>query len=179
MIETTLLVHHFVQYCDTYQQAKPDRARYPRSLSPLPVPPHAWHSISLDFIEGLPKSGIWTASWSWWIDSPSLRCFVHACPSKWVHWLSVAKFWYNTNFHSSVGRSPFEVLYGHPPRHFGLHSTSAVRNADSTSWLEDREVMTKLVQQHLLRTQDRIKRQADKKRSDYLSEPSMWTIKCI
>lgn len=99
---------------------------------------------------------IWTASWSWWIDSPSLRCFVQACPSKWVHWLSVAKFWYNTNFHSSVGRSPFEVLYGHPPRHFGLHSTSAVRNADSTSWLEDREVMTKLVQQHLLRAQDRI-----------------------
>ena len=50
-------VRVYVQSCITCQQAKADRSRYPGLLEPLPVPPHAWHSISMDFIEGLPKSG--------------------------------------------------------------------------------------------------------------------------
>jgi hypothetical protein len=54
-----------------------------------------------------------------------LRCFVHSCPRKWLQWLSLAEFWYNSSLHSSLGRSPFEVLYGHPPRHFGLSPESA------------------------------------------------------
>jgi hypothetical protein len=49
-----------------------------------------------------------------------LRCFAHACPSKWHNWLSLAEFWYNSSWHSSLGRSPFEVLYGYSPRHFGI-----------------------------------------------------------
>jgi hypothetical protein len=47
----------YVQSCDICQQAKPDIAQYLGLLAPLPVPPHTWHSISMDFIEGLPKSG--------------------------------------------------------------------------------------------------------------------------
>jgi hypothetical protein len=46
----------FVQSCTTCQQAKPIRTKYPGLLSPLPVPKGAWHTISLDFIEGLPTS---------------------------------------------------------------------------------------------------------------------------
>jgi hypothetical protein len=95
-----------------------------------------------------------------------LRCFVHACPNKWSLWLSVTEFWYNTNFHSAVGRSPFEVLYGHSLRHFGLHTTEAVPVAELTAWLQDREVISKLVRQHLLRAQARMKQQADKQRSE-------------
>ena len=32
-----------------------------------------------------------------------LRCFVHACPSKWSQWLASAEFWYNTSQHSATG----------------------------------------------------------------------------
>lgn len=95
-----------------------------------------------------------------------LRCFVHACPTKWSSWLSLAEFWYNTSSHSALGRSPFEVLYGHAPRHFGLDSASACAAPDLSSWLHEREVMQSLIQQHLLRAQDRMKRQADKRRSE-------------
>jgi len=44
-----------------------------------------------------------------------LRCFAHACPSRWTQWIALAEFWYNSSHHSSLGRSPFEVLYGFPP----------------------------------------------------------------
>lgn len=38
-----------------------------------------------------------------------LRCFVQACPKQWIKWLSLAEFWYNTCYHSSTGKTPFEV----------------------------------------------------------------------
>ena len=59
-----------------------------------------------------------------------LRCFTHACPRTWRQWLDQAEFWYNTNWHSALGRSPFEVLYGYVPRHFGLADSSEVPVAD-------------------------------------------------
>lgn len=52
-----------------------------------------------------------------------LRCYVHACPSKWFQWLPLAELWYNSCPHSAIGRSPFEALYGYPPRHFGISPT--------------------------------------------------------
>jgi hypothetical protein len=52
-------VHSFVQQCQICLQAKPDRAAYPGKLQPLPVPPSAWHTISMDFVEGLPRSSSW------------------------------------------------------------------------------------------------------------------------
>jgi hypothetical protein len=39
-----------------------------------------------------------------------LRCTVHSCPRQWHKWLPVAEYWYNTTIHSSLGKSPFEVL---------------------------------------------------------------------
>jgi hypothetical protein len=50
-------VHQFVKECITCQQAKPDRAKLPGLLQPLPVPSSAWQVISLNFVEGLPPSG--------------------------------------------------------------------------------------------------------------------------
>lgn len=41
-----------------------------------------------------------------------LRCFVNACPTKWLQWLPLAEFWYNTSSHSAIGRTPFSALYG-------------------------------------------------------------------
>jgi transposase InsO family protein len=45
-----------VQSCLVCQQAKPERVCYLGLLQPLPVPNHAWEVISMDFVEGFPKS---------------------------------------------------------------------------------------------------------------------------
>lgn len=95
-----------------------------------------------------------------------LRCFVHSCPHKWFQWLHLAEFWYNTSAHSALKASPFEVLYGHPPRHFGIVDASASAPADLATWLHEREVMIALLKQHLERSKQRMKEQADKKRSE-------------
>jgi hypothetical protein len=187
-------VHNFVDQCQTCLQAKPDRAAYPGKLQPLPVPKTAWDTISMDFIDGLPRSGsancifvvvdkfskyghfipllhpytaatvahsfidnvyklhglpaviisdrdpvftskLWqhlfkltgtqlqlSSSYHPQTDGQTervnqcletfLRCFASACPRKWKEWLPAAEFWYSTSFHSALGRSPFEVLYG-------------------------------------------------------------------
>lgn len=46
----------FVQNCETCQMTKSENTRYPGLLQPLTVPDQAWTHLSMDFIEGLPKS---------------------------------------------------------------------------------------------------------------------------
>ena len=82
-----------------------------------------------------------------------------------MDWIYLAKFWYNTRWHSATGHSPFEVLYGHKPSHFGLDSSATCDVDDLSGWLQQREVMINLIQQHLLRTQKWMKLQADKYRT--------------
>ena len=74
-----------------------------------------------------------------------LRCFAHSCPSQCHRWLSLAEYWYNTSFHSALGKSPFEVLYGFPPRHMGLDVDSVPPVPDLASWLAGRRHMQELV----------------------------------
>lgn len=243
------IVKDYVARCTTCQQAKTERVAYPGLLSPLPVPDGSWKIISMDFIEGLPKSGsfncilvvvdrfskyahflplthpytalqvailfmnhvfklhglpqaivsdrdkiftshLWkelfkllgtklnlSSAYHPQSDGQTervnqcletyLRCFVHSCPTKWSSWLSLAEFWYNTSYHSSLGNKPFYVLYGQHPQQLGLEPPGASDHPDLNSWLQDRELMQQLIQQHLLRAQRKMKVQADKKRSNH------------
>lgn len=49
-------IHTFVVQCDMCQKNKAERVPTPGLLQPLPIPEAAWKDISMDFIEGLPKS---------------------------------------------------------------------------------------------------------------------------
>jgi hypothetical protein len=49
-------VTKFVQSCTVCQQAKSEHVRYPGKLQPLPIPKESWHTVGMDFIEGLPVS---------------------------------------------------------------------------------------------------------------------------
>jgi hypothetical protein len=251
-------VWRMVQSCLVCLQAKPDHARYPGLLQPLPVPTASWKIVSMDFVQGLPTSGsanvilvivdkfskfahfiaskhpfmaktvaqlsldnvyrlhglpksiisdrdkiftslFWQSLFK--VAGASLRlsssyhpqtnrqteqvnqcletflhCFTHSCPCQWHRWLSLAEYCYNTFFHSALGKSPFEVLYGCPPRHMGLDVEPVAHVLDLQSWLSRRAHMQELIRQHLLRAQDRMKRQADKAT---LNVCFQWVTKCF
>jgi hypothetical protein len=93
-----------------------------------------------------------------------LRCMTQACPTKWSKWVALTEYLYNMKFHSALQKSPFEVLYGYKPKHFGLQDGTSTTMPDLEQWLKEKQDMTKLIQQHLLRAQQRMKSQADKKR---------------
>uniref|UniRef100_A0A8R7Q7P2 Tf2-1-like SH3-like domain-containing protein n=1 Tax=Triticum urartu TaxID=4572 RepID=A0A8R7Q7P2_TRIUA len=95
-----------------------------------------------------------------------LRCTVHACPKKWFEWLHLAEYWYNTTYHSALEKTPFEVLYGHVPRHLGIVPSTTSSVADLDAWLQERSEMLQLLHQQLLRAQQRMKSQADTHRSE-------------
>lgn len=242
------MIHQAITECVICQQAKSERVKYPCLLQPLPVPTHAWQIVSIDFIEGLPKSkgcdcilvvvdkfskyahflplahpssalqvaklfldhifklhglpsaiisdrdkiftsNLWrelfrltktelqmSTAYHPETDGQTervnqcleayLRCAVHACPTKWKDWLSLAEYWYNTSYHSSLGKTPFEVLYAHEPRHFGIDPAIDCAVPELDTWLTERKLMQQLLQQHLLRVQQRQKHQADKNRTE-------------
>nr|XP_027067680.1 uncharacterized protein LOC113693323 [Coffea arabica] len=49
-------IEEWVQNCDCCKRNKPENCKYPGLLQSLPVPNQAWQNISMDFVEGLPKS---------------------------------------------------------------------------------------------------------------------------
>lgn len=242
------MVQQFVRQCMTCQQAKTERISPAGLLQPLPIPKRPWAVVSLDFIEGLPKSNgydvilvvvdkfskyahfvllkhpytalsvatsymqnifklhglpmalisdrdriftssLWqelfrlsqtqlrmSSSYHPQTDGQTervnqcletyLRCSVHACPKNWAKWIFLAEYWYNTSFHSALGRTPYEVLYGTLPREFGVAQIDTCTVPDLEAWLREREVMRELLQQQLKHAQDRMKKQADKRRTD-------------
>jgi hypothetical protein len=95
-----------------------------------------------------------------------LRCTVHSCPKQWSKWISLAEYWYNTSYHSALGLTPFEALYGHPPRHFGITNPQEVLVPDLAAWLKDRQLLSRLISQQLSRAQLRLKKQTDAHRSE-------------
>jgi Rps23 Pro-64 3,4-dihydroxylase Tpa1-like proline 4-hydroxylase len=86
-------------------------------------------------------------------------------------WLSIAEYWYNTAYHSALGRSPFEVLYGNTPRHLGIKKLQLCSVPNLEQWMKERELLSRIVQQQLERAQQRMKSQADKNRSERTFAP--------
>jgi len=83
-------------------------------------------------------------------------------PKQWSKWLPLAKWWYNTTYHSSIKANPYEIVYGQaPPAYL---SESKVELVDRS--LQKREEMLKLVKFHMRRAQDRMKQLANKHRSN-------------
>lgn len=99
-----------------------------------------------------------------------LRCMCHDKPLLWSKWLSLAEFWYNTNFYTSTQLTPFEAVYGQaPPVHLpylpGESKVAVVARS-----LQEREQMVQFLKFHLLRAQHRLKLFADQHRTEKVLE---------
>ncbi|GKA26308.1 retrotransposable element Tf2, partial [Tanacetum coccineum] len=80
-----------------------------------------------------------------------LRCMTGEQPKGWSKWIALEELWYNSNFHSSINTTPFEILYGQPPPlHVPyLRGESEVEVVDRT--LKAREEAINILQFHLKR----------------------------
>nr|GEV99242.1 Ty3/gypsy retrotransposon protein [Tanacetum cinerariifolium] len=95
-----------------------------------------------------------------------LRCFACDEPTSWSKYLYLAKFWYNTSYHSAIEMAPFQALYGRPPPsipHYTLGS-SQVASIDTT--LMEHQRLISLLKETLQRTRQRMTEQANKHRME-------------
>ena len=92
-----------------------------------------------------------------------LRCLTSAHPTKWVQHLPMAEYWYNSSFHSSLKKTPFEALYGYPPPQL---SEYVIHNNETKELLTDRQQLLGVLKENLQRAQERMKKFADRKRRE-------------
>jgi len=95
-----------------------------------------------------------------------LRCAVSDAPKKWHAWLGQAEFWYNTNFHTAIGCSPFKALYGYDPGLGVSPSLSSSTQPSVSVFMTDRVLQLGILKDNLLRAQNRMKQAADRHKSD-------------
>nr|GEU65942.1 reverse transcriptase [Tanacetum cinerariifolium] len=103
-----------------------------------------------------------------------LRCMSSKKPKSWSKWVSLAEYWYNTTYHTSIKTTPYEVLYGQPPSNLiaYIQGQCLVDPVDMT--LAAREAMIQLLQFHMERAQNTMKTIADAKRTDREFEVGQW-----
>ncbi|KAI5430623.1 hypothetical protein KIW84_035002 [Lathyrus oleraceus] len=105
-----------------------------------------------------------------------LRAMTWQRPKEWVNWLPLAEWWYNTTYHSAIQATPYEIVYGQaPPLHLPYYPQSTKVEAVDRSFIVREEMIQKL-QGNLVRAQARMKRQADKHRSDREFKEGDWVF---
>lgn len=88
-----------------------------------------------------------------------LRCAVQENPRQWRRWLPAAEFWYNSTHHASLTCSPFKALFGRDANVGAmLHWQGSSELLAELDW----GLHTNQLREHLLRAQDRFKKQADR-----------------
>ncbi|KAJ1692442.1 hypothetical protein LUZ63_009140 [Rhynchospora breviuscula] len=103
-----------------------------------------------------------------------LRSMVFQQQKKWVKWVPLAEYWYNTNFHSSIHTTPFKALYGYDPPVLALGSAPRCSVESVNELLRQRQQMLVNLKSQLVKAQDRMKKFADSKRSERQFSKGDW-----
>ncbi|KAK4397317.1 Transposon Ty3-I Gag-Pol polyprotein [Sesamum angolense] len=96
-----------------------------------------------------------------------LRYFVSEEPTRWTQFLLLAEFWYNTSFHSAIGMSPFEALYGRKPPSLAGYSPSNSKFESLDSTFSTRQTILQLLKSNLRKAQHPMAHQFNSKRLDW------------
>ncbi|GAU37038.1 hypothetical protein TSUD_207440 [Trifolium subterraneum] len=105
-----------------------------------------------------------------------LRCFASDQPKNWAVWIPWAEFWYNTTYHISIDRTPFEVVYGRPPPTLIRFLSNETKVAAVALELSDRDEALNQLKLHLIKAQQQMKMFADKHRRDIQFQVGDWVF---
>ncbi|KAI5444467.1 hypothetical protein KIW84_012918 [Lathyrus oleraceus] len=97
-------------------------------------------------------------------------------PKTWAHWIPWAELWYNTTFHVSTRFSPFEVVYGRKPQVLVHFLEGETRVEAVAQELRDRDEALRQLKTNLLKAQEHMKYQADKRRKEVKFEVGDWVF---
>lgn len=95
-----------------------------------------------------------------------LRCFCSERPKEWEAWLSWAEYCYNTTYHSSIGMSPFQAVYGRVPPPLMFYGDDPMSNSTLDQQLRERDMIIGILKEHLRLAQEKMKKSAEKKRRE-------------
>ncbi|CAA7020384.1 unnamed protein product [Microthlaspi erraticum] len=95
-----------------------------------------------------------------------LRCFASSHPKSWGKFLAWAELSYNTNFHTAIGTTPFQVVYGRTVPSLLRFEEKSTANYDVEVMLKERDEVLQDLKSHLVKAQARMKNNADKHRRE-------------
>lgn len=93
-----------------------------------------------------------------------LRCFAGTNPKCWARLLAWAEYWYNTSFHTSIGMTPFKVVYGRDPPTLVRNTTNTKDSPALQEMLVERDTVLQQLKANLSKAQTYMKKYADSKR---------------
>ncbi|XP_057438197.1 transposon Tf2-1 polyprotein isoform X1 [Lotus japonicus] len=105
-----------------------------------------------------------------------LRCFASDHPKTWSYWVPWAEFWYNSTFHTSIGQTPFEVVYGRKAPPLVRFLSNETKVAAVALDLSERDEAIKQLREHLKKAQEQMASYANKKRRDLNFEVGEWVF---
>ena len=104
-----------------------------------------------------------------------LHCMIGDRPREWLSYLPWAEYSYNTAFHSAIGMTPFEAVYGRVPPTLRVYDP--LSHADRTEAdfeLLDRDATLRRLKFHITTAQNRMKQLHDRKHRDPVYEVGDW-----
>ncbi|XP_077219675.1 uncharacterized protein LOC143853852 [Tasmannia lanceolata] len=101
-----------------------------------------------------------------------LRAFSQENPKQWQASLLWAEYSYNTSFHTAIKMTPYEAVYGRPPRALPTYIMGSSKIEAADEELMQRDTILSQLKTNLLQTQSRMKSLADQKRTDKQFEVS-------
>ncbi|XP_019459958.1 PREDICTED: DNA gyrase subunit A, chloroplastic/mitochondrial-like [Lupinus angustifolius] len=105
-----------------------------------------------------------------------LRCFVGPNPKLWVEWLHWAEFWFNSNYHTSAGMTPFRALYGRDPPLLIKAGTIPSKIEEVNQLFAQRDGILEELKGNLVKAQNLMKQQADKHRRNVEFQEGDWVF---
>ncbi|PNX62095.1 hypothetical protein L195_g060987, partial [Trifolium pratense] len=94
----------------------------------------------------------------------------------WSSWIAWAEYWHNTTYHVSIGKTPFEVVYGRQAPSIVRFSSNETKVAAVALELNERDEALNQLKLHLQKAQEQMLAYANKKIRDLCFDIGEWVF---